>query len=128
MNHNSLDITQFYFMYNYCLTSYDKKVTVNGMICFSDTRMCLCFEQLASAMKQQQTNEQVFNMWAWNVALKLHLHQSSFPSADIALANISGGVPVLANDNSLLPIMKGLKEKNSMASYMSLVISRFGHT
>lgn len=98
------------------------------MICFSDTCMCLCFEQLASAMKQQQTNEQVFNMWAWNVALKLHLHQSSFPSADIALANISGGVPVLANDNSLLPIMKGLKEKNSMASYMSLVISRFGHT
>lgn len=97
------------------------------MICFSDTCMCLCFEQLASAMKQQQTNEQAFNMWAWNVALKLHLHQSSFPSADIALANTSGGVPVLANDNSLLPIMKGLKEKNSMASYMSLVISRFGH-
>lgn len=121
----SSDITQFYF-YVYSLISYDKKVTVSGMICFSN--MCLCFEQLASAMKQQQTNEQVFNMWAWNVALKLHLHQSSFPSADIALANISGGVPVLANDNSLLPIMKGLKEKNSMASYMSLVISRFGHT
>lgn len=85
------------------------------------------FCQLASAMKQQQTNEQVFNMWAWNVALKLHLHQSSFPSADIALANISGGVPVLANENSLVPVLKGLKEKNSMACYMSLVITTYGH-
>lgn len=85
------------------------------------------FCQLASAMKQQQTNEQVFNMWAWNVALKLHLHQSSFPSADIALANISGGVPVLANENSLVPVLKGLKEKNSMACFMSLVITTYGH-
>ncbi|XP_061187011.1 ectopic P granules protein 5 homolog [Saccostrea echinata] len=86
------------------------------------------FKQLASAMKQQQTNEQVFNMWAWNVAVKLHLHQSSFPSADIALANISGGVPELANDNSLLPVLKGVKEKNSMACYMALVITKFGHS
>lgn len=78
-------------------------------------------------MKQQQTSEQVFNMWAWNVAMKLHLHQSSFPSTDIAFANISGGVPVLANDNSLLPVLRGLKEKNSMASYMSLVITKYGH-
>ncbi|XP_055999889.1 ectopic P granules protein 5 homolog isoform X2 [Ostrea edulis] len=86
------------------------------------------FKQLASAMKQQQTSEQVFNMWAWNVAMKLHLHQSSFPSTDIAFANISGGVPVLANDNSLLPVLRGLKEKNSMASYMSLVITKYGHS
>lgn len=127
MNHKILrHHTISFYVSTGSLISYDKKVTVNVIVCFSD--MCLCFEQLASAMKQQQTNEQVFNMWAWNVALKLHLHQSSFPSADIALANISGGVPVLANDNSLLTIVKGLKEKNSMASYMSLVISRFGHT
>lgn len=102
--------------FNVCSNIYSCPIKIPGMFC-----------QLASAMKQQQTNEQVFNMWAWNVALKLHLHQSSFPSADIALANISGGVPVLANENSLVPVLKGLKEKNSMACYMSLVITTYGH-
>lgn len=67
-------------------------------------------------------------MWVWNVVLKLYFYQSSFLLVDIVLANISGGVFVLVNDNLFFLIMKGLKEKNSMVSYMFLVILRFGYT
>lgn len=67
-------------------------------------------------------------MWVWNVVLKLYFNQSSFLLVDIVLANISGGVFVLVNDNLFFLIMKGLKEKNSMVFYMFLVILRFGYT
>lgn len=67
-------------------------------------------------------------MWVWNVVLKLYFYQSSFSLVDIVLVNISGGVFVLVNDNLFFLIMKGLKEKNSMVSYMFLVILRFGYT
>lgn len=67
-------------------------------------------------------------MWVWNVVLKLYFYQSSFLLVDIVLVNISGGVFVLVNDNLFFLIMKGLKEKNSMVSYMFLVILRFGYT
>lgn len=66
-------------------------------------------------------------MWVWNVVLKLYFYQSSFLLVDIVLVNISGGVFVLVNDNLFFLIMKGLKEKNSMVSYMFLVILRFGY-
>ncbi|KAJ8314280.1 hypothetical protein KUTeg_008841 [Tegillarca granosa] len=84
-------------------------------------------KQVALAVRQQQTNEQQFNNWSWEVASKLHLHQSTFPKADLGLARASGGPPDLSKDNSLLQITKGLKEKNVMACYAAIMISTVGH-
>lgn len=78
-------------------------------------------------MKQQQTNEQLFNNWAWDIALKLHLHLSSLPPNDVQLVNAEGGAPDLTNDNSFLPVTRGLKEKNAMACYVALLVSNIGH-
>ena len=78
-------------------------------------------------MKQQETNEQQFHNWAWEVALKLHLHHDSFPQADLGLVNASGGVPEISNDNSLLSVAKGVKEKNPMACYVAIMTTKIGH-
>ncbi|XP_063408193.1 ectopic P granules protein 5 homolog isoform X1 [Mytilus trossulus] len=84
-------------------------------------------KQVASVVKQQQTNEQLFNNWAWDIALKLHLHHTTLPPNDVQLVNAEGGPPDLANDNSFLPVTRGLKERNAMACYVAILVSNIGH-
>ncbi|XP_041348486.1 ectopic P granules protein 5 homolog isoform X2 [Gigantopelta aegis] len=78
--------------------------------------------QMASVVRQNQTSEQHFNNWAWDLVLKLKLHSYSIPSN---LQECSP--PDMAKDDWLLPLGKGVTQKNPMACYVALVMSNIGH-
>ncbi|XP_069141683.1 ectopic P granules protein 5 homolog isoform X3 [Argopecten irradians] len=84
-------------------------------------------KQVAQAVKQQQTNEQQFNNWCWEVVMKLHLHISCLPLSDLAMFKSAGGPPDITKDNSLLAVSKGIKENNPMASFVGVVCTSQGH-
>ncbi|XP_021361330.1 ectopic P granules protein 5 homolog [Mizuhopecten yessoensis] len=84
-------------------------------------------KQVALVVKQQQTNEQQFNNWSWEVVMKLHLHLSCLPSPDLAMFQSAGGPPDITKDNSLLAVSKGVKENNPMASFVAVICSSQGH-
>ncbi|XP_060080983.1 ectopic P granules protein 5 homolog [Ylistrum balloti] len=84
-------------------------------------------KQVAQVVKQQQTSEQQFNNWSWEVVMKLHLHISCLPLPDLAMYKSAGGPPDITKDNSFLAVSKGVKEKNPMACFVAVVGTSQGH-
>ena len=84
------------------------------------------FSKMASVMRQNQTSEQQFNNWAWDLVLKLKLHTYSVLSHSHGLAE-EHTPPDMVKDGWLLPLSKGLAQRNPMACYVALVMSSIGH-
>ena len=82
---------------------------------------------MTAAVQQHSTNEQEFNSWCWDLILKLSLHRSCLPKADLRLAEAQGDAPDLHKDDTLLPLVKGIKDKNPTACCVALLMSTYGH-
>jgi len=82
---------------------------------------------MSAAVHQSLTADQEFNSWCWSLLLKLSLHQTSLPAEDHRLLAGSSAVPDINNDNGLLPVYKGVKEKNPVACFVALVLTKYGH-
>ncbi|XP_046571414.1 LOW QUALITY PROTEIN: ectopic P granules protein 5 homolog [Haliotis rubra] len=82
--------------------------------------------QMASVVRQNQTQEQQFNNWAWDLLLKLKLHKHSIPSPSQQLA-AEMVPPDLLKDDFLMPVTRGLKLKNPVASFVALTMTSIGH-
>ncbi|KAL3851894.1 hypothetical protein ACJMK2_015591, partial [Sinanodonta woodiana] len=82
---------------------------------------------MVSGVNQQLTTEQEFNNWCWDLLLKLHIHRSSLPLTDRRLADAQSGIPDLSNDDALLSISNGIKEKNPVACATALLLTKYGH-
>ena len=84
--------------------------------------------QMSAAVQQYSTPEQEFNGWCWDLLIKLSLHRSSLPSADQRLAEVfHQEVLDLNKDDALLPLVKGNKENNATACFVSLMLTKYGH-
>lgn len=87
--------------------------------------------QVASVVRNQMTSEQQFNIWVWDLALRLHLHKMSLPSPvlllDIQAAQEREAIPDVENDVSMLPLLKSIKAENSMACFVALAMTKYGH-
>ncbi|XP_052280497.1 ectopic P granules protein 5 homolog [Dreissena polymorpha] len=83
-------------------------------------------KQMSAAVQQYQTTEQEFHAWCWNLLHRLVLHWTSLPSQDEHYAAQQGGAPDLNSDDSLLPLVKGVKEKNPTACYVALMVTKMG--
>jgi hypothetical protein len=73
------------------------------------------------------TLEQEFNTWCWDLLLKLSLHRGSLPQHDRRLETSLGDTPDVNRDDTLLPLCKGINEKNPTACYVTLMLTRYGH-
>ncbi|XP_071084165.1 ectopic P granules protein 5 homolog [Haliotis cracherodii] len=82
--------------------------------------------QMASVVRQNQTQEQQFNNWAWDLLLKLKLHKHSIPSPSLQLA-AEMEPPDLLKDDHLMPVSRGLKLKNPVACFVALTMTSIGH-
>lgn len=83
--------------------------------------------QMSAAVQQSMTVEQEFNSWCWTLLLKLSLHGNSLPPQDFRLHSSSEDIPDVNKDDSLLPLYKGNKERNPMACYVALLLTKYGH-
>ncbi|XP_053378040.1 ectopic P granules protein 5 homolog isoform X2 [Mercenaria mercenaria] len=85
-------------------------------------------KQMSAAVQQYMTLEQEFNTWCWDLLLKLSLHRGSLPQSDRRLEASLGEAPDVNSDDSLLPLCKGIKEKNPTACYVTLMLTKYGHS
>ncbi|XP_060553082.1 ectopic P granules protein 5 homolog [Ruditapes philippinarum] len=85
-------------------------------------------KQVSAAVQQYMTLEQEFNTWCWDLLLKLSLHRGSLPQHDRRLETSLGDTPDVNSDDTLLPLCKGIKEKNPTACYVTLMLTRYGHS
>lgn len=84
-------------------------------------------KQVSAAVQQYMTVEQEFNSWCWETLLKLSLHRGCLPQDDHRFAFTQGEPPDVNSDDSLLPLCKGIKDKNPAACYVTLMLTRYGH-
>ncbi|XP_064604344.1 ectopic P granules protein 5 homolog [Liolophura sinensis] len=88
-------------------------------------------KQVASAVRNQMTSEQQFSIWVWDLALRLHLHKMSLPSPVLLLDTQSArereAIPDVENDVTMLPLLKSIKAENSMACFVALAMTKYGH-
>ncbi|KAK6177743.1 hypothetical protein SNE40_015786 [Patella caerulea] len=83
--------------------------------------------QVASVVRQNVTIEQQLSNWTWDLALRLKLHFHSITVDNHGLA--SDFQPChLDEDDWLLPIVKGIKEKNPLSCYVGLLMSSKTHS
>ncbi|KAL4226903.1 Ectopic P granules protein 5 [Mactra antiquata] len=85
-------------------------------------------KQVSAAVQQSYTTEQEFNTWCWELLRKLSLHRDSLPCDDRRLADGINNIPNVNTDDSLLPLCKGIKEKNPAACYVTMLLTKYGHS
>ncbi|WAR26073.1 EPG5-like protein [Mya arenaria] len=83
-------------------------------------------KQMSAAVQQYQTAEQEFHSWCWTLLLKLSLHQTSLPENDRHQSSQPGAIPDFSDD-SLMPLVKGVREKNPTACFVVLLMTKVGH-
>ncbi|XP_071943527.1 ectopic P granules protein 5 homolog isoform X2 [Antedon mediterranea] len=90
--------------------------------------------QLASNIRSMLTTEQSFDVWAWEVLMKLHLHvnnqprQALLPSAsDTGPRDGFGDYPDIHLDPALYAIQKGVKNNTPIACYVAIAMTKIGH-
>ncbi|XP_014790390.1 ectopic P granules protein 5 homolog [Octopus bimaculoides] len=88
-------------------------------------------KQVALVVRQQQTNEQQFSSWAWELVFKLHLHNDTLPrpSSFEPSTNLvdMDNIPELRKDTFLASVQQGLKVDNPIAMYVAMTMTKYGH-
>ncbi|GAB1606783.1 ectopic P granules protein 5 homolog, partial [Argonauta hians] len=89
-------------------------------------------KQVALVVRYQQTNEQQFCSWAWEVLYRLHLHSDTLPRPPDSFAHIANlvdmeNIPELRKDTFLAPVQQGLKVDNPIAMYVAMTMTKYGH-
>lgn len=88
-------------------------------------------KQVALVVRQQQTNEQQFSNWAWDLVFKLHLHNDTLPrpfevGMMLHMTDLEN-IPELRKDTFLAPVQQGLKVDNPIAMYIAMTMTKYGH-
>lgn len=86
-----------------------------------------------SSMVRPQTSEQAFSIWAWEMVSKLKLHQldQSESVCQYTMSNLAQAfscIPNFETDPCLEILMKGIREKQPIASYVSVLMTLWGHS
>ncbi|XP_071650229.1 ectopic P granules protein 5 homolog isoform X2 [Temnothorax longispinosus] len=86
-----------------------------------------------SSMVRPQNSEQAFSLWAWEMINKLRLHQldRSESACQYTISNPAEGlscVPNMESDSFLEILVKGVREKQPIASYVSVLMTLWGHS
>ena len=88
--------------------------------------------QVASVVRSSVSPEQALCTWSWETALRLHLHalQQAHPVPASPTSGVIQGfdAPILSDDPKLHPILKSVQDKGALASYLALVMTKYGHT
>ncbi|KAL0115562.1 hypothetical protein PUN28_010822 [Cardiocondyla obscurior] len=86
-----------------------------------------------SSIVRPQNSEQAFNLWAWEIINRLRLHQldrSEFV-CQYTISNPADGlscVPNMESDSFLEILVKGVREKQPIANYVSVLMTLWGHS
>ncbi|KYM83710.1 hypothetical protein ALC53_05824, partial [Atta colombica] len=86
-----------------------------------------------SSIVRAQNSEQAFSLWAWEMMNKLKLHQLD-RSESVCQYTISNPteslscVPNMESDSFLEILMKGIRERQPIASYVSVMMTLWGHS
>ncbi|XP_018355442.1 PREDICTED: ectopic P granules protein 5 homolog isoform X1 [Trachymyrmex septentrionalis] len=86
-----------------------------------------------SSIVRAQNSEQAFSLWAWEMMNKLKLHQLD-RSESVCQYTISNPtesfscVPNMESDSFLEILMKGIRERQPIASYVSVLMTLWGHS
>ncbi|KYQ47638.1 hypothetical protein ALC60_13394 [Trachymyrmex zeteki] len=86
-----------------------------------------------SSIVRAQNSEQAFSLWAWEMMNKLKLHQLD-RSESVCQYTISNPteslscVPNMESDSFLEILMKGIRERQPIASYASVLMTLWGHS
>lgn len=86
-----------------------------------------------SSIVRPQNSEQAFSLWAWEMINRLRLHQldRSESVCQYTISNPTEGlscVPNMESDSFLENLMKGVREKQPIASYVSVLMTLWGHS
>ncbi|XP_012225114.2 ectopic P granules protein 5 homolog isoform X2 [Linepithema humile] len=86
-----------------------------------------------SSIVRPQNSEQAFNLWAWEMVNRLRLHQldRSKPVSQYTISNPAEGlsrVPDMDSDSYLEVLVKGVREKQPIACYVSVLMTLWGHS
>lgn len=82
-------------------------------------------------MKSQVSKEQQLSFWVWDLALRLRLHAHTQPHPVLAspTSGITQGfdIPDLHADPTLHPLQKSVTEHGVLASFLALIMTKYGH-
>ncbi|XP_066590073.1 ectopic P granules protein 5 homolog isoform X2 [Prorops nasuta] len=86
-----------------------------------------------SSMVRPQNNEHAFSMWAWEMITKLRLHKfdQSDRSCQYTMTNLAEAfshVLDLDSDPSLDILITGVREKQTIACYTTMLMTLWGHS
>ncbi|XP_012532933.1 ectopic P granules protein 5 homolog isoform X2 [Monomorium pharaonis] len=86
-----------------------------------------------SSIVRPQNSEQAFSLWAWEMMNRLKLHQldRSESICQYTISNPAEGlacVPNMESDSFLEILVKGVREKQPIASFASVLMTLWGHS
>lgn len=86
-----------------------------------------------SSIVRPQNSEQAFSLWAWELVNRLRLHQldQSESVCQHTISNPAEGlshVPEMESDSTLEVLAKGVREKQPIACYVSVLMTLWGHS
>lgn len=89
-------------------------------------------KQVSSIMRPQNS-EQAFSLWTWEMINRLRLHQldrseSICQNTILNPANGLSCVPNIESDSFLEVLVKGVREKQPIACYVSVLMTLWGHS
>ncbi|BFZ08146.1 hypothetical protein BsWGS_11185 [Bradybaena similaris] len=84
-------------------------------------------KQMASYIASSPSAEQVFNNWAWDLALHLKLHQQSVLLHAFGVVDVNFQPPTLGTETWLLPLLKGTSNKTPIACFVAVAMTNVGH-
>ena len=88
---------------------------------------------LATSIVRPQSTEQAFNIWTWETITRLRLHILDQPDHVVwtAMANPAVGfacIPDMEADPRFEVVLNGVKDRQPIASYMSVLTTVWGHS
>ncbi|XP_008546899.1 ectopic P granules protein 5 homolog [Microplitis demolitor] len=86
-----------------------------------------------SAIVRPQNNEQAFSLWAWEMVTRLRLHttdttESNCRNAIVNPAEAFFHVPDMDTDPTLEVLVQGVREKQPIACWVSVLMTQWGHS
>ncbi|CAL1544233.1 unnamed protein product, partial [Lymnaea stagnalis] len=84
-------------------------------------------KSMAAYITSAQSPEQKFNNWAWDVAIRLKLHQQSVKVHSPGAADVNFQPPALGLDTWLLPLQRAINNKTPIACFVAITMTNIGH-
>ncbi|GFO21233.1 ectopic p granules protein 5 homolog [Plakobranchus ocellatus] len=83
--------------------------------------------QMSSYLATGTSAEQSFNNWAWELALRLKIHQQSVLLHSPGAVDLNFQSPVLGSDAWLVPLVKEVTQKSPIGCFVALTMTNVGH-